>query len=150
MPHTASAVHSVKGCPVTTAQASLREEISSAIWKSFRTPVLPTEGRAALRKMPEAGRLHSYDVGNALFVHEHVCLSVEDLFHVGDPAAIGIADIGKPDLGDAQEIKPGEVPVFWACGVTPQRTVVGARPPICITHTPGSMLVTDIPSHRVA
>ena len=70
--------------------------------------------------------------------------------HVGDPAAIGIADIGKPDLGDAQEIKPGEVPVFWACGVTPQRTVVGARPPICITHTPGSMLVTDIPSHRVA
>jgi uncharacterized protein YcsI (UPF0317 family) len=67
--------------------------------------------------------------------------------HIGDPAEIGIADINKPDLGDPQVIGDDQVPVFWACGVTPQRTVVQARPPICITHTPGSMLVTDIPSH---
>ena len=63
--------------------------------------------------------------------------------HLGDPAAIGIADIGRPDWGDPQEIRAGEIPVFWACGVTPQNAVRAARPPICITHCPGSMLITD-------
>lgn len=63
--------------------------------------------------------------------------------HLGDPAAIGIADIARPDWGDAQPIRPGEVPVFWACGVTPQAAVREAKPPICITHRPGAMLITD-------
>ncbi len=66
--------------------------------------------------------------------------------HFGDPAAIGIRDIGRPDWGDPQEIRQGEVPVFWACGVTPQNAVQAARPPLCITHTPGSMLITDQPA----
>jgi uncharacterized protein YcsI (UPF0317 family) len=57
--------------------------------------------------------------------------------------AIGIKDIHKPDLGDPAEIAPGELPVFWACGVTPQVVIEQARPPICITHKPGSMLITD-------
>ncbi len=64
--------------------------------------------------------------------------------HAGDPAAIGISDIGRPDYGDAVDIRPGEQPVFWACGVTPQAAVARARPPFAITHQPGHMFVTDL------
>ncbi len=65
--------------------------------------------------------------------------------HVGDPAVIGIADITCPDWGDAAPIPAGHVPVFWACGVTPQAAIAAARPPLCITHQPGHMLITDLP-----
>lgn len=70
--------------------------------------------------------------------------------HFGDPDAIGIRDINTPDFGDAVTIKDGEVPVFWACGVTPQVAIESARPPLCITHSPGHMLVTDLPNSRLA
>lgn len=70
--------------------------------------------------------------------------------HFGDPDAIGIRDINNPDFGDAVTIKDGEVPVFWACGVTPQVAIESARPPLCITHSPGHMLVTDLPNSRLA
>ena len=63
--------------------------------------------------------------------------------HFGDPAAIGIKDVMAPDWGDPVEIREGEIPVFWACGVTPQLVLQNARPPICITHTPGAMLIGD-------
>ena len=63
--------------------------------------------------------------------------------HIGDPAAIGIADLDRPDYGDAVEIRPGEVPVFWACGVTPQAAVTASRPPFAISHAPGHMVITD-------
>lgn len=63
--------------------------------------------------------------------------------HIGSPKAIGIEDINKPDFGDAVEIKSGEVPVFWACGVTPQAVVMNSKPPLAITHAPGHMLITD-------
>ncbi|MFO0842778.1 MAG: putative hydro-lyase [Gemmataceae bacterium] len=63
---------------------------------------------------------------------------------VGEPAAIGVRDLEKPDFGDAVEVRPGEVPVFWACGVTPQAVVMNARPPLCLTHAPGHMFVTDL------
>lgn len=66
--------------------------------------------------------------------------------HIGDPAAIGITNVNDPDWGDPTDFKDGEVPVFWACGVTPQNAIRSARPPICITHAPGSMLVTDVPA----
>ncbi|MET0265254.1 MAG: putative hydro-lyase [Duganella sp.] len=64
--------------------------------------------------------------------------------HLGDPALIGIADIDRPDYGDPVEIKEDEIPVFWACGVTPQEAIRHARLPLVITHQPGYMLVTDI------
>jgi uncharacterized protein YcsI (UPF0317 family) len=70
--------------------------------------------------------------------------------HLGDPALIGIQDIGRPDYGDPVEIKPGEMPVFWACGVTPQSVVAATRPAFCITHAPGHMLVTDLINSRLA
>lgn len=63
--------------------------------------------------------------------------------HVGNPALIGISDIEKPDWGDPP-CGPEGIPVFWACGVTPQNALSRARPPFCITHKPGCMLVTDI------
>jgi uncharacterized protein YcsI (UPF0317 family) len=65
--------------------------------------------------------------------------------HVGDPAALGIADLGAPDYGDAVTVEPGEVPVFWACGVTPQAVVIGAVPSLAIFHAPGHMFITDRP-----
>jgi uncharacterized protein YcsI (UPF0317 family) len=70
--------------------------------------------------------------------------------HVGDPAAIGIADIGRPDWGDAQEFARGDVPVFWACGVTPQAVALASRPPFMITHSPGHMFITDVPNSALA
>ena len=70
--------------------------------------------------------------------------------HLGDPALIGIRDLATPDYGDAVEVLPGELPVFWACGVTPQAAIAAARPDFCITHAPGSMLITDWPNARVA
>jgi uncharacterized protein YcsI (UPF0317 family) len=57
--------------------------------------------------------------------------------HVGDPSSLGIADLGRPDFGD--------VPVFWACGVTPQAALMASRPPFALTHAPGHMFVTDVP-----
>jgi uncharacterized protein YcsI (UPF0317 family) len=63
--------------------------------------------------------------------------------HVGDPGALGIADLDRPDYGDAVEVGPGEVPVFWACGVTPQAAVTESRPALAICHAPGHMLITD-------
>lgn len=63
--------------------------------------------------------------------------------HIGDPAQIGIADLAKPDYGDPVQIKDGEIPVYWACGVTPQSVLMASRPAFCITHAPGHMLVTD-------
>jgi uncharacterized protein YcsI (UPF0317 family) len=62
---------------------------------------------------------------------------------IGDPASLGIADIGKPDYGDAVDIAADEVPVFWACGVTPQSIILESKPEFAITHAPGCMLVTD-------
>ncbi|GGO64660.1 putative hydro-lyase [Bowmanella pacifica] len=70
--------------------------------------------------------------------------------HLGDPAQIGIVDINKPDFGDAVSIKEGELPVFWACGVTPQMAIRHAKPPFCITHSPGCMLVTDLLNSRLS
>ena len=64
--------------------------------------------------------------------------------HLGDPSLIGIADLQKPDFGDAVAVLADELPVFWACGVTPQSVVMEARPEFCITHSPGKMLVTDL------
>jgi uncharacterized protein YcsI (UPF0317 family) len=65
--------------------------------------------------------------------------------HVGVPESLGITDLSKPDFGDPVDSHPGDVPVFWACGVTPQAALMASRPPFAITHAPGFMFVTDIP-----
>jgi uncharacterized protein YcsI (UPF0317 family) len=63
--------------------------------------------------------------------------------HCGDPSVLGIGDLGRPDFGDPVEYSPDDVPVFWACGVTPQAAVAASRPPFAITHAPGRMFLTD-------
>ncbi|MCI1748504.1 MAG: putative hydro-lyase [Acidipropionibacterium sp.] len=68
--------------------------------------------------------------------------------HVGDPADIGITDLTAPDFGDPVEIRDGEVPVFWACGVTPQAAVMASRIPFAITHAPGYMFISDVSDTR--
>ena len=68
--------------------------------------------------------------------------------HMGLPEALGITDLQKPDFGDPVPVGPGQVPVFWACGVTPQAAVMASCPPFAITHAPGHMFVTDVPETR--
>jgi uncharacterized protein YcsI (UPF0317 family) len=70
--------------------------------------------------------------------------------HLGDPALIGIDDLAHPDYGDPVSIADDELPVFWACGVTPQVALEKARPPLAITHSPGHMLVTDVRNSHLA
>ena len=69
---------------------------------------------------------------------------------VGDPAAIGIADLAKAEYGsDGLGLQPGEVPVFWACGVTPQAVALSSKTPLMITHKPGHMFVSDLTIDQV-
>lgn len=70
--------------------------------------------------------------------------------HLGDPAQIGIGDLARPDYGDPVSVADDELPVFWACGVTPQVALERARPPLAITHSPGHMLVTDLRNSHLA
>ena len=70
--------------------------------------------------------------------------------HLGDPGQIGIGNLAQPDYGDPVSIAKGEVPLFWACGVTPQVALEAARPPFAITHSPGCMLVTDLRNSQLA
>jgi uncharacterized protein YcsI (UPF0317 family) len=70
--------------------------------------------------------------------------------HIGSPALIGIDDLSKPHYGDPVDVQADELPVFWACGVTPQAAITQARPEFCITHAPGAMLITDLLNHQLA
>jgi len=70
--------------------------------------------------------------------------------HIGRPDLIGIEDLSRPWAGDATEVREDELPLFWACGITPQSVVLEARPSLCITHSPGHMLVTDLKNAALA
>jgi uncharacterized protein YcsI (UPF0317 family) len=70
--------------------------------------------------------------------------------HLGNPGLIGIGDLAQPDYGDAVSVGRDELPVFWACGVTPQVALETAKPPFAITHSPGCMLVTDLRNSQLA
>ena len=94
----------------------------------------------SMRPMPARDAIRASAV-TARFPHTHGMP-----VHLGDPAVIGIADIEAPDWGEAVPIHADEIPVFWACGVTPQNAIREAGIPLVLTHTPGSMLISDIPS----
>ena len=89
-------------------------------------PMTPAEAELATRITAAFPRVHGAPI------------------HLGDPSAIGITDLARPDYGDAVTLRRGEIPVFWACGVTPMEAIIRAKLDIAITHEPGHMLVTDV------
>jgi uncharacterized protein YcsI (UPF0317 family) len=105
----------------------------------FHGPLVVT-----MRPMPAAAAIRAIQV-TSRFPNVHGAP-----VHIGDPAQIGIADLARPDYGDAVDVREGELPVFWACGVTPQAAIVQAQPEFCITHAPGCMLITDLMNHQLA
>ncbi|SMC04654.1 Uncharacterized protein YcsI, UPF0317 family [Sulfobacillus thermosulfidooxidans DSM 9293] len=82
-------------------------------------------------------------------ITSHYPLAHGGPIHIGDPAVLGIADICHPDYGDAIELQDNEVPVFWACGVTPQAVIQEMAPDIAITHAPGHMFITDLRDDQI-
>lgn len=83
-------------------------------------------------------------VPKAVEVSRRLPLAHGEPVQVGDPASLGIEDLSRPHYGEAVSLRPGEVPVFWACGVTPQAAIAEAKPPLAITHAPGHMFITDL------
>ena len=139
------------GCSFTFENALLRNGIPVRHMEQARNvpmyrsnidlvPAGPFSGQmvVTMRPIPEAQVAQATEI-SAGFPQAHGAPIA-----VGDPAKIGIADLSQPDWGDAVEIKPGEVPVYWACGVTPQNVLLAAKLPICITHAPGHMLIADV------
>ncbi len=139
------------GCSFTFENALLRHNIPVRHIESgrnvpmFRSNIdLVPAGRFAgqmvvtMRPIPEGQVAQAREI-SARYPHAHGAPIA-----VGDPAQIGIEDLSQPDWGEAVEIKRGEVPVYWACGVTPQNVLLDAGLPICITHSPGHMLISDV------
>lgn len=90
--------------------------------------------------------LHPGDAIEAILLSEHFRLAHGAPVHIGDPARIGITDLEHPDFGDAPIMDEGDIPLFWACGVTPQLALRNCGAEIVITHEPGHMLITDVPA----
>ena len=112
----------------------------------FRTSIDTVAGGPFRGKMVVSMRAIDRDkVGAATEISRRFPLAHGAPVHAGDPAAIGITDISQPEWGDPAPVGAGQVPVFWACGVTPQVAIESSGAPICITHKPGHMLVTDVP-----
>ena len=139
------------GCSFTFEHALMRSGIP--VWHiennttvpMFRSnidtvPAGPFSGKmvVSMRAVPEAR------VEEVIEVSRRFPLAHGAPVYWGDPAGIGIGDLSSPDWGDSAPVEPGQVPVFWACGVTPQVAIEAARLPLCITHKPGHMLITDV------
>lgn len=146
----------VLGCSFSFEEAlvsegvPLRHILENSTVPMYRTniacvPAGPFHGNTVVSMRP----MQTADAIRAVEVTARYPMTHGTPVHMGDPAVIGIDDFGTADWGDAMELRPGEIPVFWACGVTPQNIAQEAKPPICITHTPGSMLITDLPSNNI-
>lgn len=116
-----------------------RTSIASRPAGVFRGPMV-----VSMRPIPQA------DVPHVVQVTARYPLAHGAPIHIGDPSAIGIPDLSRPDYGEAVSIRTGEVPVFWACGVTPQAAVEQARLELMITHAPGHMFITDLRDEDLA
>ena len=103
-------------------------------------PAGPFEGEMVVSMRP----IHGRDVAKVVEISGRFDVAHGAPVHIGSPAAIGIADLAHPDYGDPVSIEEDEVPIFWACGVTPQWVAQKSRLPLCITHAPGKMFVTDL------
>ena len=139
------------GCSFTFENALLREGIPVRHVETGRNVPMY---RSRIPLEP-AGKFGGHMVVTMRPIPEHQVARVKEIsgrfpqahgapIAVGDPEKIGIADLNAPEWGEAVEIRAGEVPVYWACGVTPQNVLLDAALPICITHAPGHMLITDV------
>lgn len=140
------------GCSFTFEQALMRAGIP--VWHIQNDTTVPMF-RSAIETVPAgpfAGKMvvsmravPEEQVADAVAISRRFPLAHGAPIHWGDPGEIGIDDITRPEWGDPAPVGPGEVPVFWACGVTPQVAIEAAGLPLCITHKPGHMLLTDVP-----
>jgi uncharacterized protein YcsI (UPF0317 family) len=103
-------------------------------------PSGPFEGEMVVSMRPVKSR----DVARVVEISARFGIAHGAPVHIGHPEALGITDLSRPDYGDAVAVLDDEVPVFWACGVTPQWVAQRSRLPFCITHAPGKMFVTDL------
>ncbi len=138
------------GCSFSFEQALIEDGIEVRhITRNCTVPMY----RTAVETAP-AGMFHgplvvsmrpfkSADAIRAIEITSRYPLAHGSPVHIGKPELIGIADLARPDYGDPVPVAEDEIPVFWACGVTPQAAIAVARPQFCITHYPGAMLVTD-------
>jgi len=120
--------HITRGCNVPMYRTS----IPTAAAGPFHGPMV-----VSMRQMTPANTIRAVQI-TTRFPQVHGAP-----VHIGKPELIGIKDVMQPDYGDAVEVRDDELPVFWACGVTPQSVIATVKPEFCITHYPGSMLVTD-------
>ena len=120
--------HITRGCNVPMYRTSIATQKAGPFHGPMVVSMRPLTPRDAIRAVQITTRFPS--------VHGAPV-------HIGKPEMIGIKDIAKPDYGDAVDVGEDELPVFWACGVTPQSVIATVKPEFCITHYPGSMLVTD-------
>jgi uncharacterized protein YcsI (UPF0317 family) len=139
------------GCSFSFEDAVMREGVQLRHVRQgrnvamYRTnmPCTPA-GRFSGNMVVSMRPIKSGDVAKAVQVSGRFPLAHGTPVHVGNPEAIGVRNLAQPDYGDAVAIEPDEVPVFWACGVTPQAVAQSSRLAFCITHAPGKMFVTDL------
>jgi len=114
-----------------------------AMWRTTiaTAPAAPFHGPLVVSMRP----MLREDIERSVRITEGVPSAHGAPVHWGDPANLGIDDLSTPHYGDPAPLEPGELPVFWPCGVTAQVAVQRARLPFAITHAPGHMLVTDLP-----
>jgi uncharacterized protein YcsI (UPF0317 family) len=120
-----------------------REEgrnVSMYVTNRACAPAGPFRGPLVVSMRPIPSSL----VARAKEITENLPLAHGGPVHAGDPAAIGIGDLSHPDFGDSVSLRADEVPVFWACGVTPQAVAMEAKPDLMMTHAPGHMFITDL------
>jgi uncharacterized protein YcsI (UPF0317 family) len=120
--------HIARGCNVPMYRTSIQTTAAGP----FHGPMV-----VSMRPMRPADAIRAVEI-TARFPSVHGAP-----VHIGKPELIGISDLAKPDYGDAVPVNDDELPVFWACGVTPQSVIATVKPEYCITHYPGAMLVTD-------
>lgn len=139
------------GCSFSFEDAVIREGVplrhvaqgcNVAMYKTniACVPAGPFHGEMVVSMRP----IKSRDVAKVVEVSGRFALAHGAPLHIGNPEHIGIRDLTQPDYGDFVPVMEDEVPVFWACGVTPQWIAQSSRLPLCITHAPGKMFVTDI------
>jgi uncharacterized protein YcsI (UPF0317 family) len=147
----------VLGCSFSFEEALTAEEIPLRhVEEGVRVPMYRTNidcapaGRFSGKLVVSMRPLRPADAIRAVQITSRFPAVHGAPLHIGLPQAIGIVDLAQPDYGDPVTVRDDELPVFWACGVTPQSVIAAVKPPFAITHQPGSMLVTDIPNRRLA